>query len=64
MQFIGPTLDRAPGTHHCWVETGSVDSKLAQGFAHMAGAAGIEPQTSGSNAFTVWPHATPSKPRT
>ena len=42
------TLDRAPGTHHSWVGRGSVDSKLAQGFAHMTSTAGIEPQTLGS----------------
>ena len=28
---VNLTLDRAPGTHHCWVARGSVDSKLAQG---------------------------------
>ena len=32
-------LDRAPGTYRCWVDSGSVDSKLAQAFAHMTGAA-------------------------
>ena len=33
------------GTHYCWVDKGGVDSKLVQGFYHMTGAAGIEPQT-------------------
>ena len=43
-----PTLNRAPGTHHCLVYRGSVDSKLAHGFAHTTGDAEIEPQTPGS----------------
>ena len=44
---VHPTLDRAPATHHCWVDRGSMDSKLAQGFADMTDDAGIEPQTPG-----------------
>ena len=32
----------APGTYHCWVDRGSMDSKFTQGFEHMTGAAGIE----------------------
>ena len=42
---VDPTLDRAPDTHHCWVDRGSVDSRLTQGFAQSTGAVGIEPQT-------------------
>ena len=45
---FNPTLDCAPGTHHCWVDRGSVDSKLTQGFAHMTGIVGIKPHTFGS----------------
>ena len=32
----------APGTHYWWVTTGNVDSKLAKGFLHVIGAAGIK----------------------
>ena len=45
---VDPTLDRALGTHRCWEDRGSVDSKLTQGFTHMTGAVGIESQTLGS----------------
>ena len=44
---VDPTLDRAPGTYHCWVDGPSVNSKFAQGFAHMTNAAEIEPKTLG-----------------
>ena len=37
-----------PGTHHCWVDRGNEDSKLAQGFYAWPVPPGIEPQTSWS----------------
>ena len=45
---VNPTLDCAPGTHHCYV-----DLRLAQGFLLKTGAAGIDPQTSGSWVNTL-----------
>ena len=38
---VDPTLDSAPGTHHCWVDRDNADF-------YMIGATRIKPQTHGS----------------
>ena len=43
---VDPTLAiYAPGTHHCWLAKGSVNSKLSHDFCTGPGTVGIEHQT-------------------